>query len=229
MEAFFPRRRIGGSILFADAQELKIRRQVAEGLAAVDDLSVSQMGSAAKEFPEFQTILSRSAVIQESAMDLEIAYDAYAAQLYRHALAITGQQADAEDVVQSVFVKLARRRRQSPIADLEAYLHAAVRRTAHDSVTRRRAWDRWLQRQSTPGAELGLVVANNGAPPDETESLNRALARLPPEQREVVLLHVYEGKTFRRIGELLAISPDTASSRYRYAREKLKEWLHGLE
>ncbi len=40
-----------------------------------------------------------------------------------------------------------------------------------------------------------------------------------------MLLHVFEGLTFREVGERLGISPDTAASRFRYAREKLKEIL----
>ena len=59
---------------------------------------------------------------------------------------------------------------------------------------------------------------------EEEESFSAvwlALRRLPVRQSEVVVLKVWEGLTFAQIGEVLAVSPATATSRYRYALEKL--------
>lgn len=56
---------------------------------------------------------------------------------------------------------------------------------------------------------------------DERLRLERALKTLPPEQREVVHLKVYEKKTFKEIAEMTLVSTNTVSSRYRYALEKL--------
>jgi RNA polymerase sigma-70 factor (ECF subfamily) len=151
-------------------------------------------------------------------MTLEEAYDRYATQLYRHALALTRRSADAEDAVQTAFVKLASRlQAEAAIADLEAYLHVAVRGESLRIAGRRRP------AESTDR----LVAPRNGASLEEIDAVNAALAALPPEQREVVMLHVYDGMTFRRIGEVLGVPLDTAASRYRYAREKLKEMLGG--
>ncbi len=153
-------------------------------------------------------------------MNLEETYDRYGAQLYRHALALTRHGADAEDVLQNVFVKLmGRQRSRQKIRDVEAYLHTAVRREAQTCIQRRRRH----RHEALPP----LVAGTNGRSLEDADSLNRALHRLPAEQREVVMLHVYEDMPFRRIGELLEVSPDTAASRYRYGRRKLKEWLHG--
>jgi DNA-directed RNA polymerase specialized sigma24 family protein len=58
---------------------------------------------------------------------LEAVYDAYAGAVYRQALAVLGSAADAEDVMQEVFLHLVRRR-GSPIRDLKAYLLTAARR-----------------------------------------------------------------------------------------------------
>jgi RNA polymerase sigma-70 factor (ECF subfamily) len=152
------------------------------------------------------------------AMTLEEAYDRFAARLYRHALALTRRSADAEDAVQTAFVKLASRlRARAAIDNLEAYLHCAVRGEALRIVGRRRR----------PQPEARIVAPVNGASLEEAEAVDAALAALPPEQREVVVLHVFESMTFRSIGEVLDIPPDTAASRYRYAKEKLKELLGG--
>ena len=53
----------------------------------------------------------------------------------------------------------------------------------------------------------------------------RALAALPTEQREVIVMKIWGGLTFKGIGNVLRISPNTAASRYRYALEALRSHL----
>ncbi len=60
------------------------------------------------------------------------------------------------------------------------------------------------------------------------DSLENSLALLPADQRLVVQLKLWEALTFSEIGEVLAISPNTASSRYRYGLSKLQESLEPL-
>src|SRR5687767_7129049 len=67
---------------------------------------------------------------------LEEAYDAYAGAVYRQALSLLSSAADAEDVVQEVFVRLVRRR-GGPILELKAYLLTAARHEACSFLRRR--------------------------------------------------------------------------------------------
>ncbi len=53
----------------------------------------------------------------------------------------------------------------------------------------------------------------------------KCLTRLPPEQREVIVLKIWHELTFELIGEMLGISPNTASGRYRYGMKKLRDCL----
>lgn len=55
----------------------------------------------------------------------------------------------------------------------------------------------------------------------------QALARLPAEQREVIVLKIWHDYTFEEIGELLALSPNTAAGRYRYGLQKIRSQLKG--
>lgn len=57
----------------------------------------------------------------------------------------------------------------------------------------------------------------------------RCLARLPAEQREVIVLKIWHEYTFEKIGELLELSPNTAAGRYRYGLQKLRACLNGEE
>jgi RNA polymerase sigma-70 factor (ECF subfamily) len=55
--------------------------------------------------------------------------------------------------------------------------------------------------------------------------IESALARLPEEQRAVLVLKTWGGLTFPQIAAALEIPANTAASRYRYAVEKLRELL----
>ena len=52
--------------------------------------------------------------------------------------------------------------------------------------------------------------------------------RLPDEQKEVLTLKIWGDQTFDEIAGILGISLNTAASRYRYAMEKLKQWVPEL-
>jgi RNA polymerase sigma-70 factor (ECF subfamily) len=54
------------------------------------------------------------------------------------------------------------------------------------------------------------------------------LGELPPEQRAVVHLKLWEGLTFEQIAASLDLPPNTAASRYRYALDKLRDHLRPL-
>ena len=57
-------------------------------------------------------------------------------------------------------------------------------------------------------------------------ALQSALASLPDEQREVVVLKIWGQLTFEEAAAVIGVSPNTAASRYRYALEKLKDIWH---
>jgi RNA polymerase sigma-70 factor (ECF subfamily) len=73
-------------------------------------------------------------------------------------------------------------------------------------------------------------------PPEELDDeiiwirkiLGASLNALPPEQKAVVVLKVWEEMTFAQIAEVLDISVNTAASRYRYALDKLRVQLRPL-
>jgi len=144
-------------------------------------------------------------------------YDLHGRDLYGYLLARTRRAQVAEDLLQILMLRLVRARaRLREVRDLRAYLFAAAR-------------NEWLRLGSGREADAGLLgdppaPAGDGDP-DATEALGAALARLAPERREVVGLKVHHGLTFVQIGEVLAIPPDTAASRYRRALEDLRRLM----
>jgi RNA polymerase sigma-70 factor (ECF subfamily) len=146
-------------------------------------------------------------------------YDRYGPRLYRTALGLLARREDAEDCVQEVFAALVRsRERLAGVRDLAAYLFVSLRR---------RALRRAAERRQQP-AYLEIETAQPEPPPADPRAaaLTRALRSLSAEQREVVALKIEGQLTFAEIGRVLAISPNTAASRYRYALERLRDRLN---
>ena len=128
--------------------------------------------------------------------------------------------ADAEDVVQEAFVKFWRRNHN---IENRALLYAAVRSIALDFIRRDR---RRARREATVFAETDPATEPQFEWEDETQSaLAAAVGSLPHDQREVLVLKIWNELTFNEIAGALGISQNTAASRYRYALANLKKSL----
>ena len=151
-------------------------------------------------------------------------YDVAAPRLLRYAETLTRNRADAEDAMQSALVKVARKPKQVANADKPwAYLVRVVRNEALRVIGRRKP--------IASLASLLQVWRPVDCPLEQQESrekVQQAVARLPAEQAEVVVLKIWEQFTFAEIAELIHESPNPAASRYRYALEKLSRHLQPL-
>ena len=128
--------------------------------------------------------------------------------------------ADAEDIVQEAFVKFWRRNHK---INNRALLYATVRSIALDFIRRDK---RRARREATVFAEADPTVEPEFAWEDETQAaLAAAVSCLPHDQREVLVLKIWNELTFSEIAGALGISQNTAASRYRYALANLKKNL----
>jgi RNA polymerase sigma factor (sigma-70 family) len=100
------------------------------------------------------------------------------------------------------------------------YLRRSVRNECYSMLRARVS----RQRRSPSGPWLE-PVAPEGVAPEDRLALERALGELPPEQREVVHLHVFEGWTFQQVADASDTSINTVAARYRYALGKLRQML----
>jgi len=148
-------------------------------------------------------------------------YARHGAAAYRHALWILRCPADAEDVVQTVFVTLAVRGAELlGVRRPASYIGAMVH---HEALAMRQRCDR----ETDAGGDLLLQAASERGLEVERLALGRALARLDTTQREVVFLRVHAGFTFREIGRMTGVSLFTVASRYRLALIRLRRLLEG--
>lgn len=151
-------------------------------------------------------------------------YDQQGAAIYRFCLGMLGRADEAEDAVQQVWLKLAEKPALIEGAeDRQAYLWTVARNRVNSRLRRR-----LLERFWTPSLEpaaLDPLPAPAGPDPLQSRELARAVGRLRPRLREIVLLVGIEGHTLEAAAALLAIPRGTAASRYHAAVEKLRDLL----
>jgi len=145
-------------------------------------------------------------------------YDAYSAVVYHLLLARLADRERAEELLVDVFMSLVGRGRGvAQIRDLRAYLLQVARNHAAQAHCK--------QHHNSPDLAVATVADEPVTEALDSIVVREALAELPAEQAEVVVLKIWHELTFAEIGQILDISPDTAASRYRYGLEKLRTIL----
>ena len=152
-------------------------------------------------------------------------YDACADRVHHYLVALVGSRADADDVLQETFVRLARMRKSLVAVDNRvAYVFAIARNEAI----------RLVQRQIRENQVRVLASASAlfcEAPVEDIPSLETAewiaaaLARLSDELREIVELKIYADLTFREISAVTGLPQGTVATRYRSALEKMRNQM----
>ena len=154
-------------------------------------------------------------------------YEKYKDGLVTLATALTNDDSLAEDAVHETFANfIASCGRSRVTKSLKAYLATCVANSARDMATLR-------QKHQGIGLREGHVALAPREPDscailsEELHLLNRSLAGLPYEQREVISLRLFGGMKFRAIADLQDVSINTAQGRYRYGLNKLRSILNG--
>jgi len=153
-------------------------------------------------------------------------YKKYKDNLLRLASAFLNDTSAAEDIVHDFFVSFAQSPEKLKLnGSLKSYLATCVvNRVRNANIAR--------QRQETAGLnEAESAVSNSKRPEqwiidsEQLRQLNNALAQLPYQQREVIILHAQGRMKFKAIAELQDVSINTIQSRYRYGLDKLRSIL----
>ena len=149
-------------------------------------------------------------------------------RVYRVARRITGNAEDAEDVLQTVFLRVLRRD-ETPLRpdDAAGFLHRAATNAALDVLRRRKA------ARSEPLAHPELLHDRQPGPQAHHEDsvlrakVREALAALSPRSAEIFVLRYFEGYGNREIARLLNISWSTVAVTLHRTRAKLQSQLKG--
>ena len=146
------------------------------------------------------------------------AYAQYGPALYRFCLLQLKHPADAEDVLQEVFLK---RLYRAPAFDSpeheKRWLYRVALNQCRDELRRKR-------RTEVPLEEAALL-----AMPEVDRELVRQVSALPEKLRTVIHLHYYEGYTVEELAALLGVSVSAVKMRMRRGREALRREMEGAE
>ena len=170
-------------------------------------------------------------IIQARAEALGELYDRYGRLVYSLALSSVGDSAAAEEITQDVFLRVWQRARQyrANRGAVSTWLTGITRHRAIDQLRQRGARP---EQQSVPWAELspGAEPTTNG--PEraaslamERERVRAALAKLPPEQQQVLALAYFHGLSQSEIAAASNMPLGTVKTRIRLGMQKLREML----
>lgn len=141
-------------------------------------------------------------------------------QLYTYAVSITRQREAAEDVIQGTFQQLLRR--GTLPTELRPFVFRCLRNAALDG----------LRRAKVRGDSIFMEAStiDQAAPAEPTpllaRDLDEKLQQLSPDEREAIVLKIYDDLTFQEIAEVRGVPLATVASWYRRGLEKLKTLLH---
>ena len=154
-------------------------------------------------------------------------YEKYLNRLLTLAMALLNDAGAAEDVVHDVFVSFAESAEDFKLAgSLKSYLTTCVINRARDRIRANQRHPLRLDgtesiNSNSAGPEHEIIYS------EESQRLNHAIAQLPDEQRQVIVLRLKGEMKFREIARLHGISVNTIQGRYRYGLNKLRSILDG--
>ena len=141
--------------------------------------------------------------------------------LFRFAYMRVGRRADAEDIVQDVFLKLFRSSESlSSVRNVKHYLIRSISNACRD-FHRRKQDILPLEK-----AEREMVSDDDLKMHEEYLRITALARTLAQEQREVLYLKCIDGLKFREISDILDIPEATVKSRYRYAIQAIQKQLN---
>jgi len=154
--------------------------------------------------------------------EVERTYDKHADELYKYALMILADHEAAGDALQQVFVKMIKMGNSiSQIESYQGYLRKAVRNECYDIINKHIRFRDLLDELSA----MPIIESIEEAREDERKTLEDAIKKLSPKEREVLHMRVYENKTLAEIAKIIDVSVNTVASRYRYALDRLRTML----
>jgi len=180
-----------------------------------------------------------AAVEQARAGDEEafrVLVESHSTRVFRVAYRMTGNEHDAEEVVQETFLKAYRQLdRFESRAQFGTWITRIAMNCAIDLVRSRSRHSRSREPEDIGGAEAVRSLAAPGPMPDQavfgaevSERVSRALAQLTPMERAAFVLRHFEGQSIREIGDALALSEAAAKHSVFRAVAKLRLSLEPL-
>lgn len=151
--------------------------------------------------------------------------------LYGYAMALTRNQADAEDLVQETYVRAIRGAESLPAgSNVKYWLFTILRNIRLNQLRQQRIAPKFIELDADEG-KTDIAIETSPDPyahyvgKTERERVREAIQQLSSEFREIILLREFEELTYQEIANLLDCRTGTVMSRLARARSKLRTFL----
>jgi len=153
----------------------------------------------------------------------------YQKQLFVYCWRLLGSRQEAEDAVQDVLVKAFEKIcMYRPSVSFSSWLYKMAYHHCLNSIRRRK-----LQRKLSLGLFIKDTAADSAAQVMDrqlfSEPLSKALEQLTVEERNVLVLRIFEEKPFAEIGEIMNKSPEAVKKKYGRTKSKLRKLMDQIE
>ncbi len=163
-------------------------------------------------------------------VDLELLFKEHHRMVFRTAYRLTRNASDAEDVLQTVFLRLASRNLEAaPLGQAEAYLRRAAVNASLDLIRQRKHHtddgEKWIELQAAPSSQqpehqLWMKQAAGW--------LRQAVSGLSEQAAEIFVLRFFEERGNAEIAEMVGSSANTVAVTLHRSRERLREEFQQL-
>lgn len=147
-------------------------------------------------------------------------------ELYRLALRITLNPAEAEDVVQETMIKIWNRRDQwDEIESIEAFSLTICRNLALDKMRKIEGQNQSLDEvaNDAPDRSYSSNPEEQAMQQDRIELIRRLIGQLPEKQRSAMQLRDFEGKSYKEIAAIMGISEEQVKINIFRARQAIRQ------
>lgn len=150
-------------------------------------------------------------------------------QLYRLALRITLDKAEAEDIVQETLIKIWNRREQwNEIDHIEAFCFTICRNLSLDSIKKRGNQNESIDRAQIDRPDNALTPSDRAIQRDQVIWVRQIVDSLPEKQRSCIQLRDFEGKPYKEIARILEISEEQVKVNIFRGRQAIKQRFQKL-
>jgi len=183
------------------------------------------MGVGSNEDPDTE-LLARMGRGEEAAFRALIARKL--PRIHALSLRLLGDNGEADDVTQDAFLRSWRQARdwRPGQAQFDTWLHRVVLNLCYDRLRKRREI---LAAEPPEQVDPSLPVDQRLERDEAVQRVQAALAKLPPRQREAIMLHTYQELSNIETAQVLDVSVEALESLLSRARRTLRSLLDGVE
>ena len=152
-------------------------------------------------------------------IDIEKVYDTHSRRLYNISFRITGNGADAEEIMHDSLLQYWKFRNKEQIRDLPKWLTSICIRKSIDKLREKSRWNDFLEDYEDPALEDDAEESGEYT----VSIILKALSGLPDRYRAIVSLHLFEGLDYQEIAQITGNKETTIRSLYMRGRKLLAE------